>query len=917
MQAIMEETLGNNPAVLESQKMRNENTALQNNEVWSISFDEVIQNLDTDQQDGLTTQEVTNRLSKFGKNKLRKFKKKSVLEILTDQFKSLIILLLVIAAVSSFLFGEYLDAWAILVVVLISAMIGFFTELRAVRSMEALYKLGHVQTRVVRNGQAILADAETLVPGDIVLLEGGDVVTADLRILESSRLQADESVLTGESLPVSKATDPIPKESVLAERNNMLYKGTAITRGSGKAVVVGTGMKTELGAISELVQSADNDKTPLEERLNKLGNKLIWVTLVIASVITITGIYTGREIIFMIQTGVALAVATIPEGLPVVATIALANGVKTMAGKNALITRLSSVETLGSTQVIFTDKTGTLTENRMSAQTYLLPSGSVSVTGESDQDHQAMVDHPILKEVLQTGILCNNATLTDIEKGKGSGDPLEIALLVASETFGLSAEPVRKEYPEEREEAFDAEEKMMATWNRLDAGTFRVHVKGAPDAVLRSCNSIQVNGSAKPLDDNERSDWIEKNNQLAAQGLRMIAFAQKDVSSTDGKPYEDLSFTGLVGLLDPPRSDVKEAVENCKRAGIKVVMVTGDQEHTARYIANEIGIETDPDANVVHGRDLAKLNIKKLSEEEKRSLLETSVFARISPAQKLNLINLFQANNFTVAMTGDGVNDAPALKSADIGIAMGQRGSQVAREAADMILTDDAFSSIVTAIEQGRIIFTNIRKFVYYLMSCNVSEVTVIALSFVIGTPLPILPLQILFLNLVTDVFPALALGLGEGEKQMMSEPPRKRHEPILTNRVWLGIAGYGALISVSVMGTLFVGMQVLNLPVAEAVTLSFLTLAFAQLWHVFNMRGDRSTIFDNTIFNNRFVWGAIALSGGLILLAVYIPSIATVLSIHPPAITGWISVLVFSLIPLAAGEVFRFIPSTKQAKLS
>lgn len=888
--------------------MKNETGAEQYHEPWSKSFEEVVKNQDSNLQNGLTSQEVTNRLSKFGKNKLREYKKKSIFEIIADQFKSLIILLLVVAAASSFLFGEYLDGWAILVVVLISAMIGFITELRAVRSMEALYKLGHVQTRVLRNGKVSLADAETLVPGDIVLLEGGDVVTADLRILESSRLQADESVLTGESLPVSKEIEPLPSETVLAERNNMLYKGTAITRGSGKAVVVSTGMETELGAISELVQGADDEKTPLEERLNKLGNKLIWVTLGIASVITITGIYTGREIIFMIQTGVALAVATIPEGLPVVATIALANGVKTMAGKNALITRLSSVETLGSTQVIFTDKTGTLTENRMTAQSYLLPSGEVSVGDNQDQDKKVLSDHPILKDVLKTGILCNNATLTDLENIKGSGDPLEIALLAAAENFGISVESVRNEYPEEREEAFDAETKMMATWNSIGEGTYRVHIKGAPDAVLRSCNSVYANGSTKSMDESEREEWIEKNNQLAAQGLRMIAFAQKDVSSTDGNPYENLAFTGLVGLLDPPRSDVKQAIENCKQAGINVVMVTGDQEHTARYIANEIGIESDLNSNVVHGRDLEKKDIKKLSNEKKRSLLETTVFARISPVQKLSLIDLFQANNRTVAMTGDGVNDAPALKSADIGIAMGRRGSQVAREAADMILTDDAFSSIVTAIEQGRIIFTNIRKFVYYLMSCNVSEVTVIALSFVVGSPLPILPLQILFLNLVTDVFPALALGLGEGEKQIMREPPRKRREPILTNQLWFGIAGYGALISMTVMATLFVGMKVLNLPVAEAVTLSFLTLAFAQLWHVFNMRGDRSSIMDNTIINNRFVWGAIVLSAGLILAAVYIPSLANVLSIHPPAFNGWAVVLIFSLVPIVTGELIRLV---------
>lgn len=888
--------------------MRNEAAVSENHQPWSLSFDEVVEELDSNLRDGLTEQEVKKRLSKFGKNKLREYKRKSLLVILADQFKSLIIFLLLIAAVSSFLFGDYLDAWAILVVVLISAAIGFVTELRAVRSMEALYKLGHVHTRVLRNSTVILADAETLVPGDIVLLEGGDIVTADLRIFESSRLQTDESVLTGESLPISKQTDPLPAETVLADRKNMLYKGTAITRGSGKAVVVETGMETELGAISELVQSAGDEKTPLEERLNKLGNKLIWVTLAIALLVTIAGIHSGREVIFMIQTGVALAVATIPEGLPVVATIALAKGVKTMSDKNALITRLSSVETLGSTQVIFTDKTGTLTENRMTVQTYLLPSGSVQVTGKTEEEQQKLSDHPSLKSVLETGVLCNNATLPDIKHDRGSGDPLEVALLIAAQNFGLSIDSVQKEYPEEREEAFDAEQKMMATWNRVNTGQFRVHVKGAPGSVLRACNSIRLNGSLKPMDESLRKEWIEKNNDLAAQGLRMIAFAQKDASSTEGKPYENLTFIGLVGLLDPPRSDVREAIENCKQAGIKVIMVTGDQEHTARYIANEIGIESDPDAKVVQGMELEKLDIKKLSEEKRKSLLETSVFARISPAQKLNLIDLFQANKLTVAMTGDGVNDAPALKSADIGIAMGHRGSQVAREAADMILTDDAFSSIVTAIEQGRIIFANIRRFVYYLMSCNVSEVTVIALSFVAGTPLPILPLQILFLNLVTDVFPALALGLGEGEKQMMQEPPRKRHEPILTNEIWLGIVGYGALISISVMATLFVGIRVLNLPAAEAVTLSFLTLAFAQLWHVFNMRGDRSNIFDNTIIKNGFVWGAIILSAGLILLAVYMPALSNVLSIHPPNIDGWFTVLILSFVPFLIGELMKMV---------
>lgn len=900
--------MGNRPNTADAQSKEYTIKGVCNDPVWSLSSDDILKKLDSNLQSGLTDQEAVRRRSEYGINKLREHKKKSVAEIFTDQFKSMIILLLAVAAASSFLFGEYLDAWAIIVVILISAMIGFLTELRAVRSMEALYKLGCVQTRVLRGGKVTLADAETLVPGDIVLLEGGDVVTADLRILESSRLQADESVLTGESLPVSKKTQNLSEDTVLAERLNMLYKGTAITRGSGRAVVVGTGMNTELGAISELVQETREEKTPLENRINRLGNKLIWITLGIASLITFAGIYSGRDLLFMIQTGVALAVATIPEGLPVVATIALAKGVKTMAGKNALITRLASVETLGSTQVIFTDKTGTLTENRMSAHTYLLPTGMISVSQTHNEAHKILSEHPALEDVLLTGVLCNNASLTDTKKIKGSGDPLEVALLSAAETYGITAESVRKLYPELREEAFDAETKMMATWNSMNGEKYRVHVKGAPDAVLHHCSTIGSNSKAEKIDENDKKDWIEKNNELAAKGLRMIAFAQKSVSTLDEKPYENLSFIGMVGLLDPPRSDVKEAIDHCRKAGISVVMVTGDQEHTARYIASEIGIETDPDARVLHGRDLANLDMDSVTDEEKDVILGTTVFARVSPAQKLRLIDLFQANKRTVAMTGDGVNDAPALKSADIGIAMGQRGSQVARESADMILTDDAFSSIITAIEQGRIIFTNIRKFAYYLMSCNVSEVTVISLSFIVGTPLPILPLQILFLNLVTDVFPALALGVGEGEKCTMSQPPRKRGEPILTNQLWAGIGFYGALISVSVMGTLYTGTHLLKLPVTEAVTLSFLSLAFAQLWHVLNMRGERSTIIDNTIVSNPFVWGAILLSAVLILMAVYIPSIADVLSLYPPAFTGWITVILFSFVPVVAGECSRFV---------
>ncbi|MDX1618727.1 MAG: HAD-IC family P-type ATPase, partial [Balneolaceae bacterium] len=769
-------------------------------DVWCAEANEVLRTLQADKEEGLSDREVGKRRNEFGTNRLREHKKRGVWQILWEQFKSIIILLLGVAALVAFWFGEVLEAWAITVVILINSLIGFFTELRAVRSMEALYRLGTVKTRVRRNGTILDVDATELVPGDIVVVEGGDIITADLRIVESSKLQADESALTGESVPVAKQRETVPQDTVLAERSCMLYKGTAVTRGSGVGVVVAIGGETELGHISLLVEDAEEEQTPLEERLDKLGYRLIGVTLLIAFFVAVSGIVVGKELFLMIETGIALAVATIPEGLPIVATIALAKGLRIMAEKNALVNRLSSVETLGATDLICTDKTGTLTENRMTVNRILLPARDIELENGTEpvfKSNGSSVDpseDPDLKRALQTGALCNNAGLsTDGPQGSGTGDPLEVALLAAARSAGLEAGELAERYPEVREEAFDPDLKMMATWNRLQEGWYRVHVKGAPGAVLEACETMLVQGVREPLPTEKMEEWIAANESLAGQGLRMLALASKDTDTDRGEPYENLSFIGLVALLDPPRSDIRSSIEICRRAGIRVVMITGDQAETARFIAEKVGLRDGEKAELVKGSDLPTNEELEASLPDTHNILEATIFARINPRQKLDLIEFYQNNGHIVAMTGDGVNDAPALKKADIGIAMGQRGTQVAREAADMVLTDDAFSTIVTAIEQGRVIFGNIRRFIYYLMSCNVSEVLIVGGASLIGIPLPILPLQILFLNLVTDVFPALAIGMNREAADVMQRPPRPADTRIIVRRGWRAMGIYAA----------------------------------------------------------------------------------------------------------------------------
>jgi Ca2+-transporting ATPase len=738
----------------------------------------------------------------------------------------------------------------------------------------------------------------------LVLFETGDIISADIRITEESHLEVDESALTGESETIRKTLSPLNEDTLLAERTNMLHKGTAVTRGSGKGVVVAVGMQSQLGKIASLSEAAQEEVSPLERRLERLGHRLVWITLIIAGFVAAAGWMAGKDLLLIIETAVALAVAAIPEGLPIVATIALARGMWRMAKRNTLINRLSAVETLGSTTIICTDKTGTLTENRMAVRTVALPSENgdrIQKTALEKSEEENGISSSAFREILEIGVLCNKASIEDKSPSaqeKVAGDPLEVALFHAAADEEIHRNRLLDAMPERREVPFDPEVRMMATFHESE-GAYRVAVKGAPEAVLNACTKIRTSSSDdRILDQRLRKEWLRQNEKMAEEhGLRILAAATKNVDNEDADPYEDLTFLGLFGLMDPPRDGVKQAVSDCREAGIRVIMVTGDQSATAKSIGLSLGILKEPEAPGIHGRDLKEPD--ELSGEERTRLLETTIFSRVSPKQKLDLVGLHQKEGEVVGMTGDGVNDAPALKKADIGIAMGRRGTQVAREAADMVLKDDAFQSIVLAIQQGRAILENIRKFIIYLLSGNVSEIMIVAFALLAGAPLPLLPLQILYLNMIGDVFPALALGVGKGGRQKMKEPPRDPGESILTHGHWGYIGLSGLILAASVLGAFAIAFHWHDVDGKFPVTVSFLTLAFARLWHVFNMREPGSPVVSNEITKNPFIWGALILCCGLLLAAVYVPGLPVVLYMTSPGLRGWGLIGVMSLLPL------------------
>ena len=886
----------------------------------SRSAAQVLQTLEVEQGRGLTEQEVRRRLDRYGPNKLRQAKRRGIWQIVIEQFKSMVIIVLIIAGTVALTFQHWAEGIAIVAVLIVNAALGFVTEWKAMQSMEALQEMDSETTRVRRDGDEHETDAENLVPGDIIVVEAGDVAAADIRLMESNNLRINEAALTGESAAVQKNDEPVADDTPLAERASMLFKGTTVTEGSGEGVVVKTGMQTELGRIAELAENAEKETTPLQKRLDRLGRRLAWITLSIAGMIAGIGLLAGQDTRKMIETAIALGVAAIPEGLPIVATIALARGMHLMARRNALIKKLPAVETLGATRIIFTDKTGTLTENQMTVRHVSTSAGDFEIDEENKQvQGEDGPDHPLLRRIIEIGVLCNNASLRDAdgdrEPDEEQGDPTETALLRAGFMLDIERGKLLQKKPEEREIAFDADLMMMATYHRGEDG-IEVAVKGAPARVLEACESIaaeDLNGGP-PLDDETRRHWIDRSETLAAEGLRLLAVADKFVDDTEDEPYEKLRFLGLVGLLDPPRETVRQAIGECRTAGIRVIMVTGDQPATAAAIARQTGVTDKTQPTVIHGSELD--DPAEMSAEQRRRMAETKIFARVSPEQKLNLIKLMQDRGETVAMTGDGVNDAPALKKADIGVAMGQRGTDAARQAADMVLQDDAFSSIVAAVRQGRIIFGNIRQSIMFMLCTNVAEVIAVAAAAAAGgfstLPIPLLPLQILYLNVITDVFPALALGMGEGDPDVMKRQPRPRDESVLTRGHWAAVGGWALLLAVCVLTALVIAFYGLSFNQRHAVTISFLTLAFGKLWFVFNLRRAGSSFLGNDIVKNPYIAGSIALCAVLLLAAVYLPVISDLLQTENPTGQGWLVVLGMSLVPFVFGQALRVIQKAR-----
>ena len=875
--------------------------------------------------DGLTEDEARRRLERYGPNTLRPPQPISVWRILLEQVKSVVVLLLFAAAAVALFLGDPLDAAAIGAVLVINTALGFFTELRARQAMQALLALEVARATVVRNGRTAEIDARELVPGDVIILEAGQSVPADGRLLSATELRVDEAALTGESLPVQKHTRPLPEDTPLPDRQNMVFKATTVVAGSARALVVATGMATEVGRIGELVGGIVEERTPLERRLDQLGRRLVYLALGVAGLVIALGAAQGIPLGRMLETGIALAIAAVPEGLPAVATITLALGLRRMARRNALIRRLPAVETLGSVTAICTDKTGTLTAGEQTATVLWLDGRELRFSGtgyapEGDVREDGRVltadSDPLLLAALRTAALANRA---DVVQKDGvwiaRGDPTEAALLVAARKAGLDRDELRRRYPETGEIPFSSERMLMATFHTTPDGGTLALVKGAPGRIIELCTRRLTAEGERDLDDEGRRQLIAINDDLARRGLRVLALAQKspahareERSETGGAPalargedgLEGLTFIGFAGIIDPPAEGVKESIAAFRQAGIRTVMLTGDQRLTAEAIARDLGV-LGPGEETLDGRELSRLSDEELADRARR----VAAFSRVSPEDKLRIVTAYQREGEIVAMLGDGVNDAAAMKKAHIGVAMGRRGTDVAKEAASLVLQDDRFPTIAVAIEEGRVVFDNIRKFVFYLFSCNLAEVLVLLGAGVAGLPLPLTALQILWLNLVTDTFPALALALEPAEPDIMQRPPRDPHAAILSARFLRAIVFFSALITLPSLAAFLWGLNGSE-GEAYARTLCFMTLAFGQIFHLGNARSPGAVIQPKLAVRNPYALGAVVLSVGLQFLAVYFTPLARVLDTTPLAARDWLIVLALGIVAATVGQTLK-----------
>ncbi len=874
--------------------------------------------------EGLQENDAEARLAEQGKNELQEAERKSPIIQFLNQFKDFMVLVLVGATLISGLLGEYLDAITIVAIIIMNAILGFTQEYRAERSLRALKQLTSPMANVIRGGEAQHIPASLLVPGDVVLLESGDRIPADLRFTEANSLYVEESALTGESLPVNKHNREIQADSTaLGDQKNIGFMGTMVTRGTARGIVVRTGMDTEMGKIAHLIQSTESGETPLQHRLEQLGKILIGVAIALTIVVVLAGIIHGQPAYGMFLAGVSLAVAAIPEGLPAIVTIALAMGVQRMIKRRAIVRKLPSVETLGCASVICSDKTGTLTQNKMTVTHMWVDGKLIEVTGTGydpfgEMKYEGKSIDPkknlSLERLLSTAILCNNAALVEAEpdtnKKKSSktveqpvwmikGDPTEGALMVLGAKAGITSKSMATYYHRELEFPFESERKRMSVVVKHQ-GSRMVFAKGAPDELLHHCSHILWEGKVIPLTNTLRQRALSANEGMAKSALRVIGMAYRVLRPHDSVAEaadveKQLVFVGLTGMMDPPRHEVRSAIQLCRKAGIKTVMITGDHQSTAEAIAEKLGILQKGGLSVT-GRQLTAMS----DEELNHIINDVYVYARVSPEHKLRIVKALKANGHVVAMTGDGVNDAPAIKAADIGIAMGITGTDVTKEASSLILSDDNFSTIVAAIEEGRGIYENIRKFIRYLLASNVGEILTMFIAMLMGMPLPLVPIQILWVNLVTDGLPAMALGVDQPEKDLMQHRPRSARENIFARRLGWKIISRGILIGLSTLAAFWISLQYNPLEadnLVRAQTVAFATLVMAQLIHVFDCRSSRS-IFHRNPFQNRYLVLAVFSSVLLLLGVVYIDALQPIFKTVELGISEWLIVLIAAAIP-------------------
>ncbi len=838
---------------------------------------EVLAELNSSVQ-GLSSEGAESRLKVYGLNQLHEEKPPGAIAIFFSQFKSPIVWILIGAMLVSAFVKEFVDMYVIGAIVVLNAILGFVQEFRAEKSIEALKKMVSLKAKVLRDGRETLIDATLVVPGDILLLETGDKVPADARIIESLNLKTEEAALTGESVPVRKDSKVIAEKVGVADRHNMLFAGTVVAAGHSKAVVTATGMSTEFGKIAKMIQESKPEATPLQRKLKRLGAQLgIMVVAICIFVFLAELVYFDQPWQTLFLTAIALAVAAIPEGLPAVVTVGLSLGVQRLAKKNALVRNLPSVETLGACSVICTDKTGTLTHNEMTVKKLYVNRKVVEIAGSGyDPVGEFSVDPRSFEMLLTIGALNNNAKLEKKDTWQVFGDPTEAALLVSAEKAGIEIEKMHIECPRVGEIEFTSERKRMTTINKIKGRRLAL-VKGAPDVILPLCSKILVNGKAERLLSKDKEAIVAQNSQFTRSALRVLGFAYRELddAKVDAKSVEkDLIFVGLQAMIDPPRKEAKEAVAKCKTAGIKVVMITGDHIETAKAVAKELGIE----GRAITGAELDAMH------DLHNEVEQISIYARVNPAHKLKIIEALKANGHIVAMTGDGVNDAPAIKKADLGIAMGISGTDVAKEASAMILADDNFASIVRAVEEGRRIYDNIQKYLAYLLRGNIGEVMVITSSIFIGLPLPLIAIQILWVNLVTDGLPALALGVDPIEEGVMRRPPRKPSDSVFKGMLLFMVV----LPIILTIVTLFLFDLFMPQGLEKARTVAFMTLVMFELFIALSCRSLHQPIWKVGIFANKWLWGAILLSFGLQLILMYVPFFSNI----------------FGLVALSAGEL-------------